>query len=83
MSVTHADLASFHSFAHAKLENAEADSMSELFSLWLLENPSGEESAQTVAAIQAGLEDIKQGRVIGFEEANQSIREQFGWTRPE
>ena len=80
MSITSADLEQFQAFAVAKLNHGGAESMEELFDAWLMEHPSEQEQADTLAAIREGLENIEAGEVHDFDGVNSEIRKQYGWS---
>ena len=80
MAVSESDLDSFDRFARTKLKNDGAESMTELFDLWLLEHPSESEQADTVQAIREGLADLDSGRIHDFDEVNSDIRKRHGWS---
>ena len=62
MSTTEQELASFTSYALQKIESGErAMSIDELFDQWRAENPSDEQYAIDVAAVQASIQDFRNG----------------------
>ena len=62
MSTAEHDVDSFTSYARQKIESGERDlSIDELFDQWRAENPSDEQNAENVAAIQASIQDYKHG----------------------
>ena len=79
MSVTLSELESFHHFAAEKLQSGGAESMEELFDLWLVEHPSAEEEADVHAAIREGLEDLKAGRYRPADEVMDELRAKYGF----
>lgn len=81
MPVTSAELNDFQSFALAKLADSSADSMRDLFEMYLEENPPQEESTEAIQAIQEALQDVEAGRVRDFDEVNESILKQHGWDK--
>jgi len=80
MSTAEQDIASFASFALQKLEAGQRDvTIDELFDQWRIENPSAEQYAQNVAAIQASINDInagERGTVAGAHSAE--LRRRYG-----
>lgn len=78
MSVTPADLDSFNAFALAKIQGGGAESMNELFDLFLLENPTPEESADVHSAIVGGLADIEAGKGRPAEQVLAELRQKHG-----
>jgi hypothetical protein len=80
MATTAQDIASFTSFALQKIESGQRDlSIDELFDQWRIENPSDEQYAENVAAIQASIRDFKAGErgTIAGEHSAQ-VRREFG-----
>ena len=62
MTTTQQDLDSFTSFARQRIESGQRDlSIDELFDQWRAENPSDAEYAENVAAINASIQDFKNG----------------------
>jgi hypothetical protein len=62
MAVTREQLDSFHDFAAAQIENGgSALSLEQLLDLWRIANPTPEERAANVAAIQQALDDMVAG----------------------
>jgi hypothetical protein len=54
MSTAEQDIASFATFALQKIESGQRDmTIDDLFDQWRIENPSAEQYAENVAAIQA------------------------------
>jgi hypothetical protein len=80
MSTTQQDLASFTSFALHKIDSGESDlTIDELFDQWRIENPSDEQLAENVAAVQASIDDFKvgdRGKLAG--EHSAQLRREFG-----
>lgn len=57
-----ADLDSFYEFAKARLASGSVDlSVSQLVDLWQIDNPTPQEEAENIAAIQAALDDMAAG----------------------
>jgi hypothetical protein len=62
MSTTEQDIANFTQFALQRIEAGHRDAtIDELFDQWRLENPSDEEFAENVAAVQASIRDYLSG----------------------
>ena len=62
MSSTEQDIANFAQFALQRIESGEGNlSIDELFDQWRIENPSDDEYAENVAAVQASIRDYKAG----------------------
>lgn len=70
------DLRAFRDFADAKLSNGGASlSLDEALDLWEYENAPEEERAETLKAIQRGLDDMHAGRTVdAFESAERLQR---------
>ena len=80
MATAEQDIASFTSYARQKIESGQRDlSIDELFDQWRMENPSDEQYADNVAAIQASIQDFKNGErgTIAGEHSAQ-LRREFG-----
>ena len=80
MATAEQELASFTSYAREKIESGRRDlSIDELFDQWRAENPSDEQYAENVAAIQASIQDFKRGErgTIAGEHSEQ-LRREFG-----
>ena len=80
MATAEQELASFTSFARQKIDSGKRDlSIEELFDQWRAENPSDQQYAENVAAVQASIEDFKQGQrgTIAGEHSAQ-LRREFG-----
>ena len=59
---TQQQLDSFYRFATEQLENGGSEkSVDELYDQWRFENPSPEDLAENVAAIQASIDDMNRG----------------------
>jgi len=74
------DLASFTQYARQLIDRGGRDlSIDELFDQWRAENPSDEQYAENVAAINASLADFKNGQrgTIAGEHSAQ-LRREFG-----
>ena len=62
MATAEQELASFTRYARQKIDSGQRDlSIDELFDQWRAENPSDEQYAENVAAIQASIQDFKNG----------------------
>ena len=62
MSTAEQDIASFTSFAMQRIGTGDSDlTIEQLFDQWRIENPSDEQYAENVAAIQASIADFKAG----------------------
>jgi hypothetical protein len=80
MATAEQELASFTSYAQQKIDSGQRDlSIDELFDQWRAENPSDEQYAENVAAIQASIQDFKNGErgTIASEHSAQ-LRREFG-----
>jgi hypothetical protein len=79
MATAEQELASFTSFARQVIDSGQRDlSIEELFDQWRAENPSDEQYTENVAAVQASIEDFKQGQrgtIVG--EHSAQLRRQF------
>jgi hypothetical protein len=63
MTTAAQELASFTIYAQQRIDSGERDlSLDELFDQWRAENPSNELYAENVAAIQASIDDFKNGQ---------------------
>lgn len=80
MATVEQDLDRFTTYARQQIESGQGDvSIDELFDQWRAENPSDEEYAENVAAIQASIQDFKNGErgtVAG--EHSAQLRREFG-----
>jgi hypothetical protein len=81
MSTAHDDLAAFQQFALQKVNAGEAESLEELFDLWLIEHPTPEEQAEVHEAIRHGLADIEAGRYRPANEVMQELRAKYNLPR--
>jgi hypothetical protein len=62
ISTTEQQLESFTEFAKARLHDAQLQpSLTELFDLWRIENPSETEHAENLAAIAGAMDDFRRG----------------------
>jgi hypothetical protein len=80
MATAEQDLDSFTSYARHRIESGQRDlSIDELFDQWRAENPSDEQYAEDIAAIQASIQDFKnggRGTIAG--EHSAQLRREFG-----
>ena len=75
MIVTKQELERFHEFALSRVSSGEDDlTWRQLFELWRLDNPTDEEYAQDVAAIQQSLDAMTEGRMRPFSELDAEFR---------
>jgi len=81
MSTAHDDLAAFQQFALQKVNAGEAESLEELFDLWLIEHPMPEEQVEVHEAIRQGLADIEAGRYRPADEVMQELRVKYNLPR--
>jgi hypothetical protein len=82
MAVTHADINSFNSFALSRLNSGGAESISELFDLFLIENPTDDETADVHSAISQSLEDIEAGMGRPADQVLTELRQKHGLQKP-
>jgi hypothetical protein len=62
MATAEQELASFTNYARRKIDSGERElSLDELFDQWRAENPSDDQYAENLAAIQASIQDFKNG----------------------
>jgi predicted transcriptional regulator len=74
MTVTKNELAQFQVFAEEKLSHGSAESIEQLVDLWRLANPTDEQAAEDLAAIQRGVADADAGRTVPIEQAFDEVR---------
>lgn len=82
MATTEQELDSFTSYARQRIDSGQRDlTIDELFDQWRAENPSDEQYAENVAAINASIQDFKNGErgTIAGEHSTQ-LRREFGLT---
>ena len=75
------DLQNFTAFVHQRIASGGASDLglSELFDLWMLENPTDADFAGDVAAINASINDFMKGqRGTPAGEHSRELREQYG-----
>lgn len=80
MATVEQELASFTSYARQTIDSGQGNlSIDELFDQWRVENPSDEQYAENLAAIQASIRDFKNGErgTIAGEHSAQ-LRREFG-----
>lgn len=80
MSTAEQDVNNFAIFALQRIEAGERDlTIDELFDQWRAENPSDQQFAENVAAVQASMQDYKDGErgTIAGEHSAQ-LRHEFG-----
>ncbi len=80
MPVTKNDLSRFQEFAEGQLASGSPgspESLEQLFDLWVLANPSPEQIATDLAAIQRGVADADAGRFKSVEQAFEQVRKQL------
>lgn len=79
---TRDQLESFQSFASDQLDRGEKDyTLDELYSLWRARNPSREEIADSVAALNAAYQELMSGDPgVPARSALRTDFEQRGWT---
>ena len=83
MATTEDDLKSFTQFVYEHIgdETGAHSRLPELFDLWMLQNPTGADYAENVAAINASIDDFmngERGTLAG--EHSQKLRREFGLT---
>jgi hypothetical protein len=80
MATVEQDLDRFTSYARQQIESGRGDlSIDELFDQWRTENPSDELHSENVAAIQASIQDFKNGeRGTPVGEHSAQLRREFG-----
>jgi hypothetical protein len=78
MAVTQDQIDSFHRFASDRIANGGADlSFQEIVALWKLDNPSDEERAEVIAAINQGVKDIESGNHRPADEFMDEMRRKY------
>lgn len=81
MIVTKQDLERFHKFAVSRISDSEGElTWRQLFELWRLDNPTDQESAEDLAAIQESLDAMAAGRMRPFSEFDAEFRGRHGIT---
>lgn len=80
MAKAEEELEQFAQFVRERLSNGGAElSLDELFDLWRTENPSDDLYAENVAAVNAAIEDFKNGdRGSPAGEHSDQLRREFG-----
>lgn len=61
MAVTEKELRAFHQFCQKKLHDEGADNLHELVDSWEVEHATPEEHAKNVTAVQAAIDDMRNG----------------------
>ena len=79
MSTTHDDLAAFQQFALQKVNAGEADSLEELFDLWLIEHRAPIEQPDVNDALREAMEDLRAGRHLPADEVSREIDRKFNF----
>jgi hypothetical protein len=79
MSTAHDDLAAFQQFALQKVNAGEADTLEELFDLWLIEHPTPFEQPSVHEALREAIEDLKAGRHRPAEEVSRDMERKFNF----
>jgi hypothetical protein len=74
MSTAHNDLAAFQQFALQKVNAGEADTLEELFDLWLIEHPAPFEQPSVDEALREAIEDLKAGRFRPAADVSRDMR---------
>jgi len=76
---TREQIEDFYQFATERLENGSADlTMDELYDEWRIKNPTPEEFAENVAAIQAAIDDMNNGdKGRDAREISRELREKY------
>lgn len=81
MSTTEDDLRSFTAFVAARIQDQSDLKLPELFDLWMLQNPSDDDFAENVAAVNASISDFMNGeRGTPAGEDSRKLRDEFGFT---
>ncbi len=76
MSVTREELDRFHEFAASLIAASQSDlTWRQLFGRWRLENPSVDEHADDIVAIQEALDAMDAGRMRAFASFDSDFRE--------
>jgi hypothetical protein len=82
MATAEQDLSSFTQYAHQRIAAGQRDwTIDELFDQWRAENPSDDQYAENVAAINASIHDYQRGErgsIAG--EHSAQLRRNFGLT---
>lgn len=80
MATVEHELNSFTEFANERISSGGSNiSLDELFDLWRSENPSDELYAENVAALNAAIQDFKNGdRGTPAGEHSDQLRREFG-----
>lgn len=80
MSTAQQDLDSFANYVRQQIETGQRDlTIDELFDQWRAENPSDEQYAENVSAVNASIQDFKSGeRGSVAAEHSAQLRREFG-----
>ena len=79
MATAEDDLKKFSQFVSEQVQDNTELKLPELFELWLLKNPSADDHAENVAAINASINDYLNGeRGTPAGEHSKMLREEFG-----
>lgn len=78
MPTTQEEIDSFHRFASKERTNADC-TLDEIYDRWRIENPTGHEHRENVAAIAASLRDMEAGDTgTPAKEVMRKLRDSFG-----
>jgi len=82
MATTEEDLKSFTQFVHERLKAEDRElRLAELLDLWMIENPDDAAYAEDVTAVQASIDDFKNGeRGTPAGEHSRELRKELGIT---
>ena len=82
MGTTEDELLSFMQFVRERVSNSDTESrLPELFDLWMLQNPTDEDHAENVAAVNASINDFINGeRGTPAGEHSNQLRQEFGFS---
>ena len=79
MATAEDDLKNFSQFVSEQVRDNTELQLPELFDLWLLQNPSADDYAENVAAINTSINDYLNGeRGTPAGEHSRKLREEFG-----
>ena len=80
MATTAEELARFAGFARQRMGDGASElSLDELFDLWRSENPSDELYAENVAAVNAAIDDFRNGeRGTPTDDHSDQLRREYG-----
>lgn len=77
MAVTQKELTGFQAFAREKIDQGGAETMTQIFDLWLLENASPDQVAEDSASIDRGISDADEGRLKPTKEVFDEARKKM------